>query len=333
MIKARKYVVKKHFHGVPKRDDFEIVEFKLPELKDGEVMVKTEWISVDPYLRVLNTMYTPPYDQFSMQIGKVIKSNDPKYPVGVKIVSHIGWCDYGIVKVTEDPMNRTYQLPDLRNFPTSYGLGAVGIPGATAYFGLLDICKPKPGETVVITGAAGAVGSLVGQIAKIKGGKVIGFAGSDEKVKWLENDLGFHRAFNYKTEDITKAIQEIAPEGVDCYFDNVGGEISSMIIRQMNTFGRVACCGSISSYNSDPNDMPKVTVLQQYIVRKQIKLEGFNVSRWRHKWHEAFAEILKWIENDELKIREHVTEGFDKVFDAFVDMLSGENFGKAVVKV
>lgn len=214
MIKARKYVVKMHFHGVPKRNDFEVVEFELPELKDGELMVKTKWISVDPYLRVWNSRHTPPFDQFSMQIGKVIKSNNPKYPVGVKINSHIGWCDYGIVKIADEPANSTYQLPDLRNFPTSYGMGTVDIPGATVYFGLLDLCKPKPGETVIITGA---VGSLVGQIAKIKGCKVI-----DEKVKWLENGFGFNRAFNYKTTDIANAIQEAATDGVDCYFDNVG---------------------------------------------------------------------------------------------------------------
>ncbi|CAG4961164.1 unnamed protein product [Parnassius apollo] len=333
MVKAQKYVVKRNFQGVPKRDDFEIVEYELPPLKDGEVIVKTEWISVDPYLRSFNSMYTPPFDQFSFQIGEVIESKNSKYSVGAKVVSHIGWCDYGIVKMFDDPLTRPYKLPDLKGLPTSYGIGAVGMPGATAYFGFLEICKPKSGETVVVTGAAGAVGSIVGQIAKIKGCRVIGFAGSDEKVKWLENELGFDNAFNYKTVDIMKALEEAAPKGVDCYFDNVGGEISSRVVRQMNTFGRVACCGSISTYNDDPDKMSKATVLQSYLVTKQIKIEGFAVSRWANEWPKAFDQLVKWIETGQLKIREHITEGFDKLFDAFLGVLAGENIGKAVVKV
>ncbi|KAL0849966.1 hypothetical protein ABMA28_011885 [Loxostege sticticalis] len=336
MVKARKYVVKKHFQGVPKKEDFELVEQELSPLKDGEFLAKAEWISVDPYLRAYNSRQSVPYDQFSFQVAVVTETKHPDYPVGTRIVSHKGWRDYSILNpnVTPKELNdKFYKLPDLQGLSPSLGVGAVGMPGASAYLGFLDLCKPKPGETVVVTGAAGAVGSLVGQIAKIKGCRVIGFAGSDDKVQWLEKELGFDKAFNYKTVDIRKALQEAAPKGVDCYFDNVGGEISSIIMSQMNSFGRVSVCGSISSYNEDPSKMPKATILQPSLVFKQLKVEGFMIWSWDDRWNEAYAELVKWIKSGQLKTREHVTEGFDKLYDAFVGMLAGENSGKAVVKV
>ncbi|CAH2267547.1 prostaglandin reductase 1-like [Pararge aegeria] len=336
MVKARKYVVKRYFEGVPKRDDFEIIEYELPPIQNGEILVKAEWVSVDPYLRAYNNFRFPvPYDQFSYQVGLVEDSKDPRFPVGTRVVSHKGWCDYSVMNanVSNSPAEIIYKLPDMKDFSNSLGIGAVGLPGATAYFGLLEICQPKAGETVVVTGAAGAVGSLVGQIAKIKGCRVIGFAGSDDKVNWLEKDLGFDKAFNYKTVDVQKVLKKAAPKGVDCYFDNVGGEISSIIIGQMNDFGRVAVCGSISSYNDDFAKLPKATILQIPLVMKQLKIEGFLAPRWRDRWSEAFSDLYKWIKSGDLKTREHVTEGFDKLYDAFIGMLNGENIGKALVKI
>ncbi|XP_047529289.1 prostaglandin reductase 1-like [Vanessa atalanta] len=337
MVKAKKYVVKKYFEGVPKRSDFELVEYELPPLKDGEVLVKTEWVSVDPYLRAYNRNVPVPYDQYGFQVGIVEQSNDPNYPVGVRIVTHKGWCDYTVVnpsKVSTGNFTEvTYKLPDLKGMSPSIGIGAVGMPGITAYFGFLELCQPKIGETVVVTGAAGAVGSIVGQIAKIKGCKVIGFAGSDDKVKWLEKELGFDKAINYKTADVQKALQAAAPNGVDCYFDNVGGEISSIIIGQMNKRGRVSVCGSISAYNADPTQIPKATILQPSIVFKELRIEGFVVHRWLDRWPEAITQLITWIKMGQLKPAEHVTVGFDKIFDAFVGMLAGENTGKAVVKI
>ncbi|CAG9133420.1 unnamed protein product [Plutella xylostella] len=338
MAKARKYVVKNHFKGVPKRYDFDVIEYELAPLREGEILVKTEWISVDPYIRAYNAARSVPYDQFSFQVGQVQESRDREFPVGSRVVSHLGWRDYTILSKDKtskyyDPRHPHYKLPDLKGLSPSLAVGAVGMPGATAYLGLLEICQPKKGETVVVTGAAGAVGSIVGQIAKIKGCRVIGFAGSDDKVEWLEKDLGFDKAINYKTSDVAAALKEAAPKGVDCYFDNVGGEISSVIISQMNMFGRVALCGSISSYNEDASKMPKASILQPSIVFKQLKLEGFIVSRWFDRWHEAFAEIVQWIHEGKLVVREHVTEGFDNIYDAFIGMLAGENTGKAVVKV
>uniref|UniRef100_A0A2A4J3P3 Prostaglandin reductase 1 n=1 Tax=Heliothis virescens TaxID=7102 RepID=A0A2A4J3P3_HELVI len=334
MVKARKYVVNKHFVGLPKREDFDIVEYELPPLQNGEILVKVEWVSVDPYMRGSNSRLPTPFDQFGFQVGLVEDSKDPEYPVGTRVVSHKGWSDYTIITANDRVLGarQLYKLPNLDGLSNSLGVGAVGMPGATAYFGFLEICQPKAGETVVVTGAAGAVGSLVGQIAKIKGCRVIGFAGSDDKVKWLE-EIGFDKAINYKTADASAALKKAAPKGVDCYFDNVGGELSSIIINQMNEFGRVSVCGSISSYNSNPSNLPKAPILQPALVYKQLKIEGFIWWRWISRQSEAHTQLVKWIKGGQVKIREHITEGFENIFDAFLGMLKGENVGKAVVKL
>ncbi|KAL0841456.1 hypothetical protein ABMA28_015142 [Loxostege sticticalis] len=330
MVKARKFVVKKAFKGTPKRDDFEIVEYELPPLKDGEILTKAVWISVDPSQYASAPLMVVPYDQFGYQVGVVVESKNLEYPIGTKVVSFEGWCDYAIV----NPNAPSH----LQGLPESLGVGAVGMPGVTAYFGFLDICEPKAGETVVVTGAAGAVGSLVGQIAKIKGCKVIGFAGTDEKVKRLETELGFDKAFNYKTVDVIKALKGVAPEGIDCYFDNVGGELSSAIMSQMRVHGRVTVCGSMSAFKEDSlfdySNLPKATILQPFLPLNAVTIEGFVYTSVEFsRWHEAFDALTKWIKSGQLKAPEHVTEGFDHLYDALVGMLTGENYGKAVVKV
>ncbi|XP_035433320.2 prostaglandin reductase 1-like [Spodoptera frugiperda] len=332
MVKARKYVVKNYFEGYPKREDYEIVEYELPPLKNGEVLVKVEWVSVDPYMRAYNSRKTLPYDQSGFQVGLVEESKDPRYPVGSRIISHSGWCDYCIIKTfnSSETIWDPYKLPKLQGLSNSLAIGALGMPGATAYFGFLEVCKPKAGETVVVSGAAGAVGSLVGQIAKIKGCKVIGFAGSDDKVKWLE-EIGFDRAINYKTADIAAALKEAAPNGVDCYFDNVGGEVSNSVISQMNTGGRISVCGAISSYNGPSGatgNIPLMTVLY-----KQLLIQGIYVDRWFDRLDELIKDGTEWIKSGKLQPREHITEGFENIFDAFVGMLKGDNYGKAVVKL
>ncbi|XP_052739306.1 prostaglandin reductase 1-like [Bicyclus anynana] len=334
MVKTRKYIVKRYFEGIPKRDDFEIVEYELPSLQDGDILLKTEWISVDPYLRLFNKMHPVPFDQFSPQIATVEESKHPKYPVGTKLLSNKGWCEYSILNMNiRDQSLGVHRLPDMNGLSSSLGVGVMGPSGVTAYFGLLEICKPVAGETVVVTVAAGAVGSIVGQIAKIKGCRVVGFTGSDEKVNWLEKELGFDKAFNYKTVDIEKSLKEATPKGIDCYFDNVGGQISSIIISQMNDFGRVSICGCISAYNEDFAKLPKATIVQVAVVTKQLKIEGFLCHRWENRFSEAYKELHQWIVSGKLKVREHVTEGFDNIFDAFLGLFSGENVGKAVVKL
>jgi len=205
----------------------------------------------------------------------------------------------------------------------------------TAYFGFLDICQPKSGETVVVTGAAGAVGSIVGQIAKVKGCKVVGIAGSDDKCSWLKKELGFDHAINYKTADIVKELKLAAPNGIDCYFDNVGGEISTTILTQMNLYGRVSVCGSISSYNTidGSSPKPKASIVQESMIFNQLKMEGFIVYRWLDRWNEGITALRQWIEEGKVKYQETITEGFENMPQAFIDMMHGKNVGKAIIKV
>lgn len=204
------------------------------------------------------------------------------------------------------------------------------MPGNSAYYGFLDLCKPKAGEIVVVTGAGGAVGSLVGQIAKIKGCKVIGFAGTDEKCKWLESELGFDKAINYKTSDNVAALKEAAPEGIDCYFDNVGGTLSSIIIDQMRMNGRISICGAISTYNDQPVMVPSFTTFH----RRLLRMEGFMNYRWINQWmDEGMFEMLKWIQEGKIKYHETIVEGFENTSKAFIDMMAGRNVGKMIVKV
>lgn len=219
--------------------------------------MQAEYLSVDPYMRPYMIRYKPGVTMIGGQVAKIVDSKNPKYSVGEFMMGNYGWRSHTVLNPdVKDPAVMSYKMPPVGNLPISLGIGYLGMPGNTAYFGLLEICQPKAGETVVVTGAAGAVGSLVGQIAKLKGCHVIGFAGSDDKCQWLEKELQFDKAINYKNGDMKKALKEAAPKGVDCYFDNVGGELSSIIINQMNTFGRVAVCGSISSYNT-MGDLPK----------------------------------------------------------------------------
>lgn len=265
------------------------------------------------------------------QIARIIESKNPNFPVGKNVVGFFGWRTHTISNGTHQNKDNVPQLvdSDLGDLPLSSHLGVLGRPGFSAYFCFLEICKPKPGDTVVVSGAAGAVGSLVGQMAKIIGCKVIGIAGSDEKGKWIIDDLKFDHFINYKTAHIDAAIKKFAPEGVDCYFDNVGGEVSSIVIHNLKKNGRVGVCGCISTYN----ESYKVTPIYRPIVSNELYLQGFQCSSWVDRWPEAFKQNLEWLKQGKLKYRETVSEGFDNAYQAFVEMLYGKNFGKAIVKV
>lgn len=256
-------------------------------------------------------------------------TKNESFPKGTTVFAQVGWRTHTIVNPKKTLQQDFYALPDLNGLSPSLGTGILGMPGNTAYFGLLEICNPKAGETVVVTAAAGAVGSLVGQIAKIKGCRVVGFAGTDDKCKWLEDELGFDKAINYKTADIAKSLKEAAPKGVDCYFDNVGGELSAVILTQMNLYGRISVCGCISGYNDQEF---QVSAPQKYFVWQQLKQEGFIVSRWADRWMEGLTEIAKWLQGGKVKYHETITLGFENMPKAFIDMLRGKNTGKAVVK-
>ncbi|GAB1862134.1 Prostaglandin reductase 1 [Camponotus japonicus] len=338
MVKAKKYVLVKHFVNDPQPTDLQLVEEELPPLQNEEILVEAEYLSVDPYMRPYVQRYPVGITMIGTQVAKIVESKNPNYPVGRRLVGHFGWRTHTIInpKVEESKSEeinpRPYFLPDIGDLPPSLALGALGMPGNTAYFGLMEICKPKPGEVIVISGAAGAVGAHVGQIAKNLGLTVIGICGSDEKCKWLE-ELGFDAAINYKAAPIAPTLRKFAPQGIDCYFDNVGGDISTTVIYQMRLFGRIAVCGSISTYNADSSSLPKSTVLQPVILFNQLKMEGFIVRRWVKRWNEGIEQNLRWIREGKLHYRETVTKGFENMFDAFIGMLNGKNIGKAIVQV
>lgn len=335
MVKSRKYVLLKQFQGEPKRSDFEVVEEELPPLKDNEVLIKAEYLSVDPYMRAHMIRYQKPLDMIGSQVSRIIESKHKDFPVGGLVVGQFGWRTHTIVNpdAPHVGLGRPITLlPDFGGLSSSLALGVLGMPGNTAYFGLLDVLKPQPGEIVVVTGAAGAVGSLVGQIAKIKGCTVIGFAGSDDKCQWLKEELGFDVAINYKTADIESALKEAAPEGVDCFFDNVGGEVGATITNQMRHGGRVTICGCISQYNAV--SIPKVAPVSRNLINNEVSIQGFYVysKKYAHRWNEGITQNLQWIKEGKLKYSELFTEGFDNMVDGFVGMLRGNNSGKAVVK-
>merc|ERR1711988_169309 len=290
-------------------------------------------------MRPYTKRYNPPMTMIGGALYKVLQSKNKDFPEGSQVMSMIGWVDVGIL----DPMAKssapgsegtvmTRPAPSIGTLSPSLLLGALGMPGNTAYFGFLEICQPKAGETVVVNGAAGAVGSLVGQIAKIKGCHVIGFAGSDEKCQTLLNKYGFDKAYNYKKTSVQDALKDGAPNGVDCFFDNVGGEDAAVIINSMNEFGRVSCCGAISVYNESEKALPKISTTSQTIVFRQLTVQGFIVSRWKSRYPEAIKQMAQWIQEGKIKYDETIIEGFEKMPEAFIGLLTGTNLGKMIVK-
>ncbi|XP_053698631.1 prostaglandin reductase 1-like [Sabethes cyaneus] len=328
MVIAKKWIYAKAFSGYPTADNFRLEEETLGELKEDEFLAEAIFLSVDPYMRPYMLQYPVGSVMIGGQVAKVMESKNPKFPTGSYVHGNFGWRTHTVCTPSVGD-RKPYVLPDFGKEPLSLGVGVLGMPGNTAYFGFLELCEPKEGETVVVSGAAGAVGSLVGQIAKIKGCTVIGITGTDEKCEWIKT-IGFDHAINYKTADIREELKKMAPKGVDCYFDNVGGITTEIVRGRMNTFGRISVCGIISSYNEE---RAKVIDPQRDFVGKQLKQEGFVVSRWTARWMEGIEQNLKWIQEGKMKYRETITEGFENMPKAFIGMLKGENIGKAVVKV
>ncbi|XP_077331382.1 prostaglandin reductase 1-like [Lithobates pipiens] len=329
MVVSKSWTMVKHFDGAPKPEDFKLVEKELPALKDGELLLESLYLSVDPYMRPYSRRIMKEGDvMIGSQVARVTESKNPNFPVGGVYVASVGWTTHFI-----SDGKGLHALPSSwpESLPKSLALGAVGMPGLTAYFGLLEVCSAKEGDVVLVNSAAGAVGSVVGQIAKIKGCKVVGSAGSDEKVEYLK-EIGFDEAFNYKTVgSLEETLKTASPEGYDCYFENVGGKFADVALQQMKTFGRIAVCGVISMYNDAvPPSGPSI---QPTILFKQLRMEGFIVSRWENRFEEGGKQLLQWVLEGKLKYHEHITNGFENMPAGFMGMLKGENIGKAIIKV
>ena len=318
--------------GFPKESDFALVDAPMPAPAEGQVLVKSTHWSVDPYMRGRITgvrTYADPVNIGDVMqggaVGQVVESRAAGLAAGDFVTGMWGWQEFA----AEDA--KALRKLDPAIAPVSTALGVLGMPGMTAYFGFLDICKPQPGETVLVSGAAGAVGSLVGQIAKIQGCRAIGIAGADEKVEWMVKELGFDAGFNYKTtSDYSARLKELCPTGIDCYFDNVGGAITDAVFPLMNVYGRVSICGQISQYNLEkPEPGPR---LLSYVLVKQVKVEGFIVFRFQDRYAEGIQKMAGWLREGKLKYREEVVEGFGSIAKAFIGMLHGDNTGKMLVK-
>ena len=320
--------------GYPKESDFNLVEVPIPTPEDGEVLVKTIYLSVDPYMRGrINAAksYAANVEIDEIMVGSVIaqvvESKHPNVEVGDIVNAGIGWQEYGTA--AGDHLRKI----DPTIAPISTGGGILGMPGLTAYFGLLEVGKLQERETVFVSGAAGAVGSVVGQIAKIKGCRVVGSAGTDEKVAYIVDELGFDDAFNYKeVTDYHEELQRLLPDGIDVYFDNVGGTITDAVFLNLRIKGRVVICGQISQYNLEkPETGPRFL---WHMITKRARIEGFLVSEFADQHAEALVEMSEWLRQGKLKYRETIEEGgIENAPAAFISMLKGGNIGKQLVKI
>ena len=318
--------------GFPEESNFSLVESAVPDPGDGEFVVKVEAWSVDPYMRGrmnAEQSYSAPVELGAVMeggtVGRVVASKHPDYAEGDTVYGKFGWQEYGLSDGTGN-----YKV-DPEFAPMSAYLGVLGMPGLTAYFGFLEICKPKEGDTVFVSGAAGAVGALVGQLAKIHGCRVVGSAGTDEKCAYLESECGYDAAFNYKTDtDFVAKLKELCPNGIDCYFDNVGGAITDAVLMSINDFARISICGQISQYNLEKPDMGPRLVWA--LLVHQSKMEGFLVFRWLERYAEGIKQMGEWIKEGKIKYREDIIDGFENMPKAFIRMLHGENKGKQSVR-
>lgn len=326
-------LLKSRPEGTPALDNFEFVEIDKPTVSEGQVLLKTKYVSVDPYLRGRMRDEKSYIDPFQLDkpiqsgiIAEVVESTNSDFKIGDYVNGMLEWKQFQ----THD--GKGLQKVDSSKAPLSAYLGILGLTGITAYVGLLKIGEPKKGETVLVSGASGAVGSVVGQLAKIKGCKVVGVAGSDEKIELLLDTFGFDKGINYKkTEDIRKAIKETCPDGVDVYFDNVGGEILDAAMANMNRFGRVINCGAISLYNK--TEQPTGPRLETSLVKKSLKMQGFIVRDFQDDFNEIVPQLATWLNEGKLRYEETIVDGFENIPQAFIDLFDGKNKGKMVVKV
>jgi NADPH2:quinone reductase len=329
----RVYRLAKRPDGTPDHETFELSSEPVPEPGPGEALVRTLYLSVDPYMRGrmrAGESYAEPWavgDPLQAGVvGEVVESNGAGFEAGDVVTGNLQWADYA----TAPGPALTPVDPEMG--PISTALGVLGMPGLTAYFGTRAVARPTAGDTFVVTGAAGAVGSVAGQLAKLQGARVVGFTGTDEKVEFVEDDLGFDVGINYRrTDDHRAALAEAAPDGVDVYFDNVGGEITDAVFSALNVDARVAVCGQISQYNAE--EVPVGPRKLGQLIQSRATVEGFLVSDFEPRFEQATARLAEWVAAGDLAYRETVTEGLENAPDAFLGLFEGENVGKQLVRV
>ena len=332
-METTQFVLDSRPYGMPSAANFRIEKINLEELKDNEVLLKSWYISVDPYMRGRMNDTRSYVEAFQVNqpingsiVANVIESKSNKFQKEDVVIGTLPWSAFSVQNA------ENLRKVDVAKIPPYYYLGILGMPGITAYIGIIDICKPLKGETVVVSGAAGAVGLAAGQIAKIQGSRVIGIAGSDDKCNLLKDKFGFDEAINYKTsKSIRKDLAKICPEGVNAYFDNVGGEITEGVAANLAFHARIALCGQISQYNN--TKLPAGNLLMSWILTKSVTLQGFIVRSYTDRFDEALKYLTQRLNEGNLKYTETIIEGFEKLPEAFLGLFSGKNQGKMVVKI
>jgi NADPH-dependent curcumin reductase CurA len=317
--------------GWVQEGDFKIVESDVPKAGAGQVLVRNLWLSLDPYMRGRMNDVKSYAESVKIggvmvggTVGEVVESNNPGFKKGDQVLGYYGWQLYGVSD------GRELQKVDSKLAPLSAYLGALGMPGLTAWFGLIDIGAPKPGETVVVSAAAGAVGSVVGQIAKIKGCRAVGIAGGKAKCDLVVNEFGFDACVDYKGGNLMADLAAATPKGIDIYFENVGGDVLDAVTMRLNPFARIPLCGLISQYNEvRPRGLNNLVML----LINRVKLQGFIVSDYADRAAPALAEMAQWVAEGKLKYRETIAEGIENAPRAFIGLLKGANIGKQLVKL
>lgn len=328
-------ILAEHPSGVPTAETFKIKPIDMPDIKSGQVLLKSLYVSVDPGMRgfmdkgkddATGNKFNIGEPITSRTVAQVVDSRHDSFNQGDIVHGRLAWEKFPIAQ------GKDLELVDPDLAPLSTAVSMLGVPGLAAYFGLLKIGQPKQGETVVVSGAAGSVGSMAAQIAKILGCRVVGIAGSDEKIHYLENDLGLDKGINYKTtDDMEASIKQACPEGVDVFFDNVGGELFDAVFANINDHARIAICGQIAEYNADhPPQGPRP---MHRLIKKSARMEGFVVFNYQDEFAAGKRQIANWYHADQIKYRENLIEGFDNIPNAFIGLFSGDNIGKQMVKV
>src|SRR4051812_26635179 len=332
---AKRVVLASRPVGEPKQTDFRIEEGAMPVPGEGQVLLRTIWLSLDPYMR--GRMSDGPSYATPVPIGGVMEggtvsevaaSNNPAFTKGDVVLSRAGWQTHAISS------GQGLAKVDPKIAPISTAVGVLGMPGMTAYTGLLEIGKPQPGETVVVAAASGAVGSAVGQIAKIKGARAVGIAGGKDKCDYVKRELGFDDCLDHRDPNLAARLKEACPKGIDVYFENVGGAVFEAVFPLLNAFARIPVCGLIAQYNDTEASVPKwASSMMRVVLTKRLTIRGFIVSDFAARYADFLRDMSQWVREGKVKHREFITEGLDSAPAAFIGLLKGANFGKQLVRV